>query len=63
MGLPRPSAADMEKGWKIDPAYLDKIARMVEREWTRPDWETVQGVLLAHAEALPTDVESPIGAA
>lgn len=48
--LPEPTPEDAAKGWKIDCGYLDKIANLVERDWARPDWETVQGVLLAHAE-------------
>lgn len=50
MSLPAPNIQDREKGWQIASAYLDKIARIVGKEWARPDWETVQGVLLAHAK-------------
>jgi hypothetical protein len=50
MTLPDPTPEQRAIGWQVHCNYLEQIARMVGKDWARPDWETVQYVLLAHVQ-------------
>lgn len=50
MTFPQPDERQRSYGWRIDPWYLMKVADLAAKDWARPDLETVQFVLLAHAK-------------